>query len=267
MGLVVGTVFGLPVYTYGLVVLAAVLLGAGVAWGNVRLHHEPTGPLLDLLLWGLPLALVCGRLGFVLHHLDRYTSHLLDVFCVTQGGLSFYGGMLGFFLAVCAYSLIHGVSAWHWLDLLVPALLIALAVHELGIFGMQLTMGSPFPADMPNDHTLAEYIEYRYRPMGFENMLYFFPVALYQAGLQLALFLVIALVAFVDGRLLHRLQPGCLFLLGLGGAATIRLGCGFFYLHSDPGSVLPLGRLLSGGTLLVAAALFVYRSRVRQGLF
>ena len=53
----------------------------------------------------------------------------------------------------------------------------------------------------------------------------------------------------------------------LGLAAAVRLGCGFFYLSSDPGSVLPLGRLLSGGTLLAAIALFVVRSRTRQSLF
>ena len=171
--------------------------------------------------------------------------------------------------AICSrcYSLVQGVSAWHWLDLLVPAFLVAIAVHELGIFGMQLTMGSPFPPDLPNDHTLAEYVEYRYRPMGFQDMLYFFPIALYQAGLQLAVFVLVALAAFVDGRFLHCLRPGCLFLLGLGLAAAVRLGCGFFYLSSDPGSVLPLGRLLSGGTLLAAIALFVVRSRTRQSLF
>ena len=103
--------------------------------------------------------------------------------------------------------------------------------------------------------------------MGFQDMLYFFPIALYQAGLQLAVFVLVALAAFVDGRFLHRLRPGCLFLLGLGLAAAVRLGCGFFYLSSDPGSVLPLGRLLSGGTLLAAIALFVVRSRTRQSLF
>ena len=92
MGLIVGTVFGLPIYTYGLVVLAAVLVGAAVAWMNVRLHGERTGTLLDLLLLGLPAALVCGRLGFVLHHFADYASHLLTVLCIWQGGLSFYGG-------------------------------------------------------------------------------------------------------------------------------------------------------------------------------
>lgn len=267
MGLIAGNVFGVPVYTYGLIVLTAVVLGAGVAWVNVRLHGERTGPLLDILLWGLPLALVFGRLGFVLHHFDRYASHLLDVLCVWQGGLSFYGGMLGFLLAIVAYSLIHGVSAWHWLDLLVPAFLIALAVHRLGIFGMQLTMGSPFPPDLPNDHTLAEYIEYRYRPLGFEDMLYFRPIALYQAGMQFAVFLVVVAAGWLDSHFLHRLKPGCLFLLGLGLAAAVRLGCGFYYLSSDPGSLLPLGRLLSGGVLLLAIALFIVRSRARQSMF
>ena len=263
MGLIAWEGLGVPIYTYGLVVCAAVVLGAACAWVSVRLRHERTAPLLDLLVYGLPVALVFARGGFVLHNFAQYANSLVEIFCVWHGGLSFYGGMLGFFLTVLGYSVVHGVSAWRWLDLLVPAFILAVVVHELGIFGMQLTMGTPFPADVPNDHTLMEYIEYRYRPMGFENMLYFRPIALYQAGLQFAAFVLVSLGSCLDA---HRRRPwpaGCLFLLGLGLVAAIRFGCGFFYLNAHPEALLPLGRLLSGGAVVLSLVLFLLRWRSR----
>ena len=137
MGLIAWEGFGIPIYTYGLVVFAAVVLGAACAWVTLRLRGERTAPLLDLLVYGLPVALVFARLGFVLHNASQYSSQISEIFCVWHGGLSFYGGMLGFFLTVLGYSLVHGVSAWHWLDLLVPAFIFAIVVYELGIFGMQ----------------------------------------------------------------------------------------------------------------------------------
>ncbi|MDY6268048.1 MAG: prolipoprotein diacylglyceryl transferase [Selenomonadaceae bacterium] len=267
MGLIAWEGLGVPIYTYGLVVLVAVIMGALCAWVTLRLHGERTAPLLDLLVYGLPVALVFARLGFVLHNFSQYSSNLVDIFCVWHGGLSFYGGMLGFFLTVLGYSLVHGVSAWHWLDLLVPAFILSIVVYELGIFGMQLTMGTPLPADVPNDHTLMEYIEYRYRPMGFENMLYFQPIALYQAGLQLAAFVLVSLAACIDAHRGRRWPAGCLFLFGLGLVAAIRFGCGFFYLNAHPETLLPLGRLLSGGAVLAAIIFFVARWRSRPHFY
>ena len=267
MGLSAWEGLGIPIYTYGLVVFAAVVVGAACAWVSVRLRKERTAPLLDLLVYGLPVALIFARAGFVLHNFAQYANNLLEILMIWHGGLSFYGGMLGFFLTVLGYSLVHGVSAWHWLDLLVPAFILSIVIYELGIFGMQLTMGAPFPTDVPNDHTLMEYIEYRYRPMGFENMLYFRPIALYQAGLQFAAFLLVTLAAVIDAHRGRRWPSGCLFLLGLGLVAAIRFGCGFFYLNSHPETLLPLGRLLSGGAVLVALILFILRWRSRPRYF
>ena len=42
---------------------------------------------------------------------------------------------------------------------------------------MQFSLGTPLGLDIPNDHSLAEYVEYRYRPTGFEAYQYFQPVA------------------------------------------------------------------------------------------
>ena len=85
--------------------------------------------------------------------------------------------------------------------------------------------------------------------------------------MQLRAFVIVSLTAFIDARTGRRFRPGCLFLFGLGLVAAIRFGCGFFYLNSHPETVLPLGRLLSGGAVLAAIVLFILRWRSRPRYF
>ena len=267
MGLIAFSLGGVPVYSYGLIVLGAILLGSIAAWLNIRLHHENFSPVPDMLLWGLPLAIILGRLGFVLHHFERYTTHLWSILTIWQGGFSLYGAIAGFLVAVIGVCRVQGRDTWQWLDMLIPSWVLALVVIELGIFALQLNMGLPLSADMPNDHSLAEYVEYRYRPLGYGDNYYYQPIALYQAGLQLVVFLLLGLLTLVQLRWHRPRTAGCLFLFGTACIALIRFGCGFFYLASgaDMGAMLPLGRIMSGMVGLAALIWLWLRSRVSAG--
>ena len=54
-----------------------------------------------------------------------------------------------------------------------PAIVFGLVILQITNFMMQFSVGTPLSVDIPNDHTPAEYIEYKYRPSGFEGYLYF----------------------------------------------------------------------------------------------
>ena len=263
MGLIACSLRGVPVYSYGLFVAAALLLGLLVAWLCVKAQKVSFAPVLDMALWGIPLALLGGRAGFVFHHFDRYSSHLPDIFAVWQGGFSLYGMIAGVLAAVIGTCRVQGRDTWIWLDRLIPSGVIFLAVLEMGVFILQLNPGLPFPDDIPNDHALAEYIEYNYRPIGFGDTLYFQPIALYQPGLQLLIFFLLLVLTLLRAKRHWLRTPGSLFLLGTAGVAWIRLGCGFFYLATgaDDGAAMPLGRILSGGIGLFAIFLLMMRRR------
>lgn len=248
MGLIAFSLADVPVYSYGLIVLGAILLGTVAAGLNARLQHKDFSLVVDMLLWGLPLAVILGRIGFVLHHFDRYTGHLVEILMVWQGGFSLYGAILGFLAAVIGVCRVQGRNTWEWLDMLIPSWVLALIVIELGVFALQLNIGLPLSADLPNDHTLAEYVEFRYRPLGYGDNFYYQPIVLYQAGLQLLVFLLLGLMTLVQLRWHRPRTSGCLFLFGTACIAFVRFGCGFFYLASggDMGAILPLGRIMSG---------------------
>lgn len=251
MGLIACFIGKVPLYLYGSIVAAALAAGLVVARISAWVYDEAFSPVVDLLLWGIPVSFVIARIGYVLGHWGFYADHLESILCFWEGGFSIYGAAIGFLTVLWVYCRREGESFWHWLDVLAPALLLILAVNQLGHFVTQTTVGMPLPPDLPNDHTLAEYIEFSYRPSGFENYEYFRPVALYQAGLQFAVLLLVSALTFLQAR--RRLwAEGCVFLCGALLIALIRFVCGFFYLSATPG--LHSGQLLS---LLVAAVCLI----------
>lgn len=263
MGLIVFSIGGIPVYLYGGIVMLAILAGILAAWINVRLHGEDFAPMVDVLLAGLPAGLIMARLGYVLGHWPSYAEHWSDIPCFWQGGLSLYGGMAGFLLVLWVYSRYFDMDIWYWLDLLVPALILCLAIDQVGRFASQMTVGMPLPHDLPNDHTLAEYIEYRYRPSGFENYEYFRPVALYQAFLQLVVFVFAILLTFWQSQR-HFLVSGGIFLLSVVLLALVRCGCGFLYLTTAAGFSIHIGQIMSLLAAGAALGVFAWRRRCRR---
>ena len=263
MGLIAVTLGGIPVYAYGLVVLSAVLPGLLVAWGNVRLHGEEFWRVEDMFLWGVPLSLLGGRIAYVFCHWGEFGAAPLSVFCIWQGGLSFYGGMLTFFFVVFAYSQIHGLDGWRWMDLLTPAFLLAVAVHGIGMFALQMNVGTPSSADPFGNRLLTEYVAFYFRPLDFQEEEYQRPIALFQAGLQFAVFLAVCFLAFWQRERRFPWPNGCVALLGVGLVALIRFACGSFYLFGFDELLLP-GRILSGGAAFLCLALFAFRVRRRD---
>jgi phosphatidylglycerol:prolipoprotein diacylglycerol transferase len=251
MGIVAFSLGSLNIYWYGLVWALAICLGLLLTAIHIRCHKAAFEPVLDMVLIGLPLGLIFSRIVYVVLHWSFYQEDWYDIARIWQGGFSIYGALLGFILAVFLYSKYCGLDAWEWLDLMVPAIVLGIIISQVGNFVAQTVVGMPMPNDLPNDHTLAEYIEYRYRPPGFENYEYFKPVSLYQAGLQVGVFLWTFFMSYFKSK--RDIPNGISFLSSMLGLAMIRFACGFWYLSANKVSLLHFDQIIC----LIAAALLL----------
>lgn len=91
-------------------------------------------------------AIVVGRLAFVLTHLDRYTGDLgavVSILRVTDGGLSFLGGVTGALLVCVPWIRRQDLSTARVLDAGAPAVALGLVCGRLGDLVIGDHIGAP----------------------------------------------------------------------------------------------------------------------------
>ena len=89
----------------------------------------------DMLFYGMLGVVVGGRLGYVLFYaFDSVLADPLFLFRITQGGMSFHGGLLGVIAAMAWFAHRNGRSFWQVADFAAPLVPIGLALGRLGNF-------------------------------------------------------------------------------------------------------------------------------------
>lgn len=130
----------LSIHWYGLTYLLAFALFLWLASLQVKKPwHAEAGwtrrDVEDLLFFGVLGVVVGGRLGYVLFYKpDYYAQHLLEVFAVWKGGMSFHGGLLGVLAAVALFARRRGRAFLAVTDLIAPCIPTGLAAGRIGNF-------------------------------------------------------------------------------------------------------------------------------------
>lgn len=249
---------GLDVYWYGVVTSFAILAGLLVTRVHLYLRRESFSGVLDILIISIPVGIIFSRVVYVLLHWVFYWNNLSEILAISHGGLSIYGAFIGLMLAVFIYSSVNRLYFWRWLDVFVPAILLGLAIDQLGHFALQTTIGLPVTGSLVNDHRIMEYVEYAFRPSGFEGYEYYRPVALYQCIWQFFVFFISLGLLYLQTN--YRLiRDGNLFLIGMILAAIGRFYFGFLYFSSNPGGSLHFGQWISLMGIVICMGLFLLR--------
>jgi len=133
----------LTIHTYGVLLAAAYLAGMWVVVRSAREAGADPDQVLDWLFWGIVGAIVGARLLYVVVNLDHYVSHPIEIVQVWKGGLVFYGGVFGGFVAAMLYLLPRRLPAWQWADFVAPALALGQAVGRMGCLAAGCCYGKP----------------------------------------------------------------------------------------------------------------------------
>jgi len=124
---------GFKIFGYGLMLFIAYIVSINMtAWRAKKGHMNPQFAF-DLATWLFIGGLVGARAFFVIQYRDRFSS-ILDIFKIWEGGIVFYGSLIG---GAMAFFLIWWIKRFPLLpmaDAIAPALCIGLAIGRFGCF-------------------------------------------------------------------------------------------------------------------------------------
>jgi phosphatidylglycerol:prolipoprotein diacylglycerol transferase len=89
----------------------------------------------DLIFYGMLGVILGGRIGYsIIYGWDQLTSDPLYLFKITEGGMSFHGGLAGVLIAMWLHGRKLGKTMWQMTDFVAPFVPIGLGLGRIGNF-------------------------------------------------------------------------------------------------------------------------------------
>lgn len=242
----------LKVRWYGLMYVIAFLLAWWLAKRRCSRADSPVNSeqVDDLLFYGMLGVIVGGRVGYaVVYGWDQLTSDPWYLFKITEGGMSFHGGLAGVMIAMWLYGRKLGQSIWRMTDFVAPIVPLGLGFGRIGNFINGELWGKP--TDVPWSFIVNGVARH--------------PSQLYEAILEG--FVLFAILWFYSAKPRPYLAVSGMFLMFYG---IFRFVVEFVRVpDQDPGYIaygwVTMGQVLSFPMVLVGALMIViaYRAKAR----
>lgn len=235
----IGHLGPIPINWYGLTMALGFLVGGYLVWRWAPKYEVPREKLDGLLLCIILGSVIGARIYYVVQNdFSSYLQEPWKVLEVWEGGLAFFGGLLGAILAAYLYARRQGLAFSRIADLFAPAIPIGAAIGRIscGLAGMDYGTPTQLPWSViytnPNSYAPTDGIP-RHPDQYYELI-----GDLLIAGI---------LIEFRD-----RLSKGGLFLTYLVLFSTLR-----FFIFFVRGSVDPVAFGLKNAQLTALAILLV----------
>lgn len=128
------TVASKPIYWYGILITCGIFLAIAYASRRSRHFGVRSDDLVDMMLFVLPVAIVCARLYYVVFEWERYKDNPAEIIAVWHGGLAIYGGLIGGLLTAIVFCRVKKIDCMDMLDLVSGAVPIGQAIGRWGNF-------------------------------------------------------------------------------------------------------------------------------------
>ena len=240
-------VFGLEIHWYGILIALGMALAVALASLREKRLGLPKDTGIDLALVGIPAAIVCARLYYVLFSWRAYAANPIHILYIWEGGMAIYGGIIGGVLAGSLYGRVKKLPFLKLADLAAPSIALGQAIGRWGNFVNQEAYGRVAAQAWQQRFPIAVFIQadgqWHYATFFYESAW---------------CFLIVATLLIAEKK--RRLRDGdvflgYVFLYALERALVEGLRTDSLYLGA-----FRVSQLLSLAALLVCAALFLKRS-------
>ena len=202
---------GFPVFTYGVLLAAAYLLGLQFAIVRGRQRGLDPNRTMDLGIWIIISALVGAKLLLLIVEWDTFTRDWHELFTLARSGGVFYGGLIAAVVVALWYLRRHKMPMWTVTDAFAPGIALGHVIGRMGCLFAGCCFGRP--TDVP--WAITFHSEYAAQNVGTPLNIPLHPTQLYEAGAEL-LILGILLATERKGRpFAGRTFWGYMFLYGI----------------------------------------------------
>src|SRR6187401_2478502 len=185
----------LTVYTYGVLLAAAYLVGLKLAMVRAKARGLDQTRVLDLGIYIIISALVGAKLLLLITDFSTYTSNPQELLSLARAGGVFYGGLIVAVVVAVWYIRRIGLPLWTTCDVFAPGIALGHVVGRLGCLFAGCCYGKP--TTVPWAITFTN--PYAAANVGTPLNIPLHPTQLYEAGAE-ALILVLLLATESRGR-------------------------------------------------------------------
>ena len=135
-------VFGKDIYWYGIIIAVGFVLAVVYMMHRSKDFGVTSDDTLDLVLWTVPIGVICARLYYCVFYWELYADNPISVLYIWQGGLAIYGAVIGGAITVVIVSKVKKIRTGVFLDLASMGVLIGQIFGRWGNFMNREAHGS-----------------------------------------------------------------------------------------------------------------------------
>jgi phosphatidylglycerol:prolipoprotein diacylglycerol transferase len=180
-------------YTYGVLLAAAYLLGLQFAVVRARTRNLEPNQVMDLGIWIIISALAGAKLLLVAVEFDKYRSNPADLRGLLRSGGVFYGGLIAAVVVALWYMRRHKMPVWTVTDVFAPGIALGHVVGRMGCLFAGCCFGRPTTVPW----AITFHNAYARSNAGTPLNVPLHPTQLYEAGAEL---LILGLLLSTERR-------------------------------------------------------------------
>ena len=131
---------GIPVFGYGLMMFIGFSSATWLASRRVRLIGQPPEVIWDMMMWALIPGLIGARTIYLMQNWNQVFARkqgmdlLLAPFALWDGGIVFYGSVIGGIVGVVIYCKRRGINPLAMFDVIAPSMFVGEGFGRIGCF-------------------------------------------------------------------------------------------------------------------------------------
>ncbi len=176
----------IKLHTYGVMLSTAFIVGILLAVREAQRVGESPEKILDLTFWILVSSIIGARVLYILTTWHEYSGNLIKLTRVWEGGLVYYGGLIGATLFSWWFMRRNKMDFLKVSDILIPSVVLGQAFGRLGCFSAGCCYGKVAHAGM------SWAVKFPSPPASLGGWIH--PTQLYEASANLMVFFILLLI-------------------------------------------------------------------------